>query len=48
VEYKPNAIKGSKKTEEQDPTAGLMNMMKDLYETGDDDIKHNCRSMDED
>jgi calcyclin binding protein len=39
VEYKPNAIKGAKKTEKEDPTAGLMNMMKDLYETGDDDIK---------
>lgn len=40
VEYKPSTIKNSKtKTESEDPTAGLMGMMKNLYESGDDDMK---------
>mmetsp|Transcript_11211 Transcript_11211/g.22055 ORF Transcript_11211/g.22055 Transcript_11211/m.22055 type:complete len:216 (-) Transcript_11211:1497-2144(-) len=39
LDYKPSLLKDSRKADTKDPTAGLMGMMKELYDSGDDDMK---------
>lgn len=39
LEFKESAAPKPKVAEDQDPSAGLMNMMKELYQSGDEDMK---------